>query len=124
MSRDMWFRMCCGAVGVVAVTSAAIGTCWVPATKNCCDLLMDGSGLNLDGWCHDEITSNPSVSHCDVAPLGAPGQTRRLSGPQATCTWDDYYVNAQGNCVKSGGSSSNCDPVTLVNPTCTGTGNP
>ncbi len=90
------------AIGLSATVAA---NCYKndPAAKCCA--FVPGSGPDLIGTscstggpaCKDILTSDPTLQQAIANPSN--GTVGKATGSTATCAWDEYECNAQGNCV-------------------------
>lgn len=97
-----------GVVAAFAVASAVTAGCYVSVSdKPCCDIIPSNAFVCDSGpqmcnttGCDDQITSNPPVAHYRDAVYPETGkQNLTVSETACTCKWDNYVVNAAGNCV-------------------------
>ncbi|QOJ00550.1 MAG: hypothetical protein HRU70_08620 [Phycisphaeraceae bacterium] len=111
---------------IVLSASAAVGACFVAAQKPCCSLLTNNFKPNPEGPCPDNITSNPTVDHFNIASPGQPGKKSRISvNPGPDCVWDVYSMNGEGNCILIvEGRRTHCTPITVAGASCTGEAQP
>jgi len=113
MNRTVCFNFVIGLSGVVCASSV-VAACYVATNAQCCDILA-GAAPNADNGlstCRDQITVDSSVPHyTQPTSGGAAGRSKlTVQEPGSTCTWDNYIINAQENCVYVNTQSNTCKP--------------